>query len=143
MNRECFSVVVFDQSSSETRRFRIRNKTFYLLASLLFSLMLFFCDYIHIKKQAFDLNRLRQEARVQTSQIQFFTGRIEELEQRLSKLMDFNKRIRVIANLERNQEMVSFTGMEGIPSTDIREMWKPQHLAQNSSPVVLKTSSSF
>jgi prefoldin subunit 5 len=80
--------------------------------------MLFICDYIQVKKDAFDLNRLRQEARFQKSQIQFFTTRIEELEGQISKLMDFDKRIRIIANLERNQEMVPFIGMGGTLSTD-------------------------
>jgi prefoldin subunit 5 len=75
--------------------------------------MLFFCDYIQVKKEAFNLNRLRQESEIQKSQIQFFTMRIEELEGQLSKLMEFDKRIRMIANLERTQEMVPFIGMGG------------------------------
>lgn len=95
---------------------RIHKRAFYIIAFLLCFLMLFFCDYIQMKKQAFDLNRLRQEAQFQRSQIQFFTTRIEELEGQLSKLMDFDKRIRVIANLERNQEMVPLIGIGGVPS---------------------------
>jgi prefoldin subunit 5 len=78
--------------------------------------MIFFCDYIQLKKQAFNLNRLRQESEIQKSQIQFFTMRIGELEGQLTKLKEFDKRIRTIANLERTQEMVPFIGMGGDPS---------------------------
>jgi hypothetical protein len=40
------------------------------------------------------------------------------VEGQISKLMDFDKRIRIIANLEKNQEAVPFIGMGGTLSTD-------------------------
>ncbi len=118
MNQECYRIVFFDQGVLRTRHLKIYKKTFYLIAFLLFFLTIFFCDYIQMRKQAFDLNRVRQEAQFQKSQIQFFTMRIEELEGQLSKLMDFDKKIRVIANLERHEEMVPFIGIGGMPPTD-------------------------
>ncbi len=118
MNQECYGFIIFDPNSIRTRPLRIGKRTLYLIAFLLFSLMLFFCDYIQLKKHAFDLNRVRQEAQFQKSQIQFFTMRIEELEGQLSKLMDFDKKIRVIANLERHEEMVPFIGIGGMPPTN-------------------------
>ena len=79
-----------------------------------------------MRKQAFDLNRARQEVQLQKSQIQFFTMRIEALEGQLSKLMDFDKKIRVIANLEQNQGMVSFIGTGGIRPTNRRAHLKEE-----------------
>jgi len=68
-----------------------------------------------------ELNRLREETQTQKSQIHFFSARIEDLEKQLSKLKDFDKRIRIIANLERGQETTPFMGMGGPSSPDIRE----------------------
>jgi hypothetical protein len=116
MDRECYHIVFFGQGSLKTRHLKIHKKTFYLVTFCLFLFMLFFCDYIQVKKQAFNLNRLRQESTLQKSQIQFFSIRIEELEGQLSKLMEFDRRIRMIANLERTQEIVPFIGMGGDPS---------------------------
>ncbi len=118
MNQECYRILVFDQGALRTRHLKIYKRTFYLFAFLLFFLTIFFCDYIQMRKQAFNLNRVRQETQFYKSQIQFFTMRIEELEGQLSKLMDVDKRIRMIANLERNQEMVSFIGTGGTPPTN-------------------------
>jgi prefoldin subunit 5 len=94
-----------------------------------------------VKKQAFDLNRLRQEAQFQKSQIQFFTTRIEELEGKLFKLMDFDKRIRMIANLERNQETVPFIGMGGAPSNVRHNKLKTEWYPENSPALLSKTNS--
>ena len=126
MNQECYRIVFFDQGVLRTKHLKIYKRTFYLIAFLLFFLMIFFCDYIQMRKQAFDLNRARQEVQLQKSQIQFFTMRIEELEGQLSKLMDLDKRIRVIANLEQKQEMVSFIGTGGTPPSDRHDKVKTE-----------------
>ena len=124
MYRECYNIVFFDQGGLRPRHLKIHKKTFYLITFLLFFSMIFFCDYIQLKKQAFNLNRLRQESEIQKSQIQFFTMRIEELEGKLTKLKEFDKRIRMIANLERTQEMVPFIGMGGDPSVARHDKYK-------------------
>ncbi len=79
-----------------------------------------------MRKHAFDLSRVRRESQFQKSQIQFFTMRIEELEKQLSKLMDFDKKIRVIANLEQKQEMASLIGTGGTPPANRRAKIKTE-----------------
>ena len=46
------------------------------------------------------------------------------MEKQLSKLKDFDKKIRIIANLERSQESTPFMGMGGPSPSDIREKLK-------------------
>ena len=128
MDKEYFNVLIFGQKASKIRHLRLHRKTFkiafYLLAFALLSATFFFCDYIQVKKKIFELNRLREETQTQKSQIHFFSARIEDLEKQLSKLKDFDKRIRIIANLERGQEASPFMGMGGPSSSDIREKLK-------------------
>jgi len=128
VDKEYFNILIFGQKTSKTRHLRIRKKTFkivfYLFAFALLSATFFFCDYIQLKKKAFELSRLREETETQKSQIQFFSGRIEDLEKQLSKLKDFDKKIRIIANLEKGQETTSLMGVGGPSPSDIREKLK-------------------
>jgi murein DD-endopeptidase MepM/ murein hydrolase activator NlpD len=128
MDKEYFNILIFGHKTSRTRHFRIHKKTFkiglYLLAFTILFTTFFFCDYIQVKKRAFELNRLRQETQTQRSQIQFFSARIEDLEKQLTKLKDFDRKIRIIANLEKGTEMTPFMGMGGPSPSDIREKLK-------------------
>ncbi len=128
MDKEYFNILIFGQKASKTRNLRIHKKTFkivfYLFAFALLATTFFFCDYIQLRKRTFELSRLRQETETQKSQIQFFSGRIEDLEKQLSKLKDFDKKIRIIANLEKGQETTSLVGVGGPSPSDIREKLK-------------------
>ncbi|MGZ3525935.1 MAG: peptidoglycan DD-metalloendopeptidase family protein, partial [Thermodesulfobacteriota bacterium] len=109
---------------------RIHKKTFkiglYLAAFGLLSTIFFFCDYIQVRKKSFELSQLRQETESQRSQIHFFSSKIEDMEKQLSKLKDFDKRIRIIANLEKGQETSPNMGMGGASPSDVREKLKAE-----------------
>ena len=94
------------------------------MAFALLSTTFFFCDYIQVKKKAFELARLRQETQSQKSQLHFFSAKVEDLEKQLSKLKDFDKKIRILANLERGQETNALMGMGGPSPSDIRDKLK-------------------
>jgi hypothetical protein len=130
LDKEYFNILIFGHKTSKTRHLRIKRKTFkivfYVLTFAFLSTTFFFCDYIQLKKKAFELDRLRQETETQKSQIRFFSGRIEDLEKQLSKLKDFDKKIRIIANLEKGQETTSMVGLGGPSPSDIREKLKSE-----------------
>ena len=125
MDKENYNILIFGPKTSRTRHLKVRKKTFkvalYLLAFALLSTTFFLCDYIQVKKKVFELNRLRDETQTQKSQLHFFSSKIEDLEKQLSKLKDFDKKIRIIANLERGQETTSLMGMGGPSPSDIRD----------------------
>ncbi len=130
MDKEYLNILIFGHKTSKTQHLRIKRKTFkivfYVLTFAFLSTTFFFCDYIQLKKRAFELDRLRQETETQKSQIRFFSGRIEDLEKQLSKLKDFDKKIRIIANLEKGQETTSMVGLGGPSPSDIREKLKSE-----------------
>ena len=107
-----FDILIFDHTTSKTRRLRIHKETFkiatYLLAFAFLSITLFFFDYIQVKKKTPEIYRLRQELNTQMSQIQLFSAGIEHLEARLLKLNHLDGRIQKKANLqgieERNED---------------------------------------
>ena len=130
MDKDYFNILIFGQKTSKTRNFRIHKKSFkiglYLLAFGLLSTVFFFCDYIQVRKKGFELSQLRQETEDQRSKIHFFSAKIEDLEKQLSRLKDFDKKIRIIANLEKGQETTSFVGMGGPSPSDVRDKLKAE-----------------
>lgn len=125
MEKECYTILIFGHNTSKSRHLKIPRKTVriitYLLGFAFLSLTFFLCDYVQVKKRGYELSLLRKETQVQKSQIHFFSSRIETIEKQLSKLKDFDKRIRIIANLDKGQEPSPFMGMGGPSPSDIRD----------------------
>jgi murein DD-endopeptidase MepM/ murein hydrolase activator NlpD len=130
LDKDYFNVLIFGQKTSKTRHLRIHKKTFkiglYLLTFGILCTIFFLCDYIQVRKKTFELNQLQQQTQEQKSKIHFFASKIEDLEKQLSRLKDFDKRIRIIANLEKRQETTSFMGMGGPSPSDVREKLKAE-----------------
>lgn len=125
VDKEYINILIFGHKNSPSRHLKIKKKTFkiilYFSGFLLLCLTFFICDYIQVKKKAYEVARLRQETETQKSQLHFFSSKIEDLEKQISKLKEFDKRIRIIANLEKGQEVFPFMGMGGPYPSDIRD----------------------
>ena len=108
MAKACLNILIFDHDAPRTRHLRMHKATFRigscLIAFALFSIALFFGDYIQVRKNTYEISRLRQEMNVQMSQIQFLSGGINNLERQLSKLKNLGRRIHVMANLQGIEE---------------------------------------
>jgi len=117
LDKEHYSILIFGPSTSGTRHLRIAKKTFritlYLFAFFLLSSLFLLCDYIQVKKKVFEIGYLHEETQVQKAQIHFFSSKIEDLEKQVSKLKEFDKKIRIIANLEPGQETTPLVGIGG------------------------------
>jgi hypothetical protein len=128
MDKDYFNILVLGHTPFGIRRLRVQKETFKILFGLLLffqlSITFFLCDYIQVRKKQFNLNQLHQESQIQRYQIQSFSAKIEELEKKLSKLKSLDKKIRIIANLERGHENIPFIGMGGPPVSVIREKIK-------------------
>ena len=125
MDKDYFNILILGHNTFGIRRLRIRKERFkigvYLFAFLMLSITFFFCDYVQIRKKTFLLNRLRQEAQAQQSHIRLFSTKVEDLEKKLTRLKEFDKRIRTIANLEGTGKTTSFIAMGGSSSPGIQE----------------------
>ena len=133
MDKDYYNILIFGHTTFGIRNLRIKKETLinfiYLLAFFQLAVTFFLCDYIQVKKKTFLLSQMRQEALIQKSHIQSFSIKIEELEKRLAKLKDVDRRIRTIANLQRGQDNTLFIGMGGSPSPVIT--WKLKEETQN------------
>ena len=122
MDKDHLNILVFGHTTFGMRHLRVKKESFkmgiYLFSFFMLSITFLFCDYIQVRKKTFLLNQLRQESQIQKSYIQLFSKKTVELQQKLSRLRDIDHRIRIIANLERDQETLPFIGMGG-PSPSV------------------------
>jgi hypothetical protein len=125
MDKEYYNILILGHTTFGIRRLRIRRESFkigiYLLGFLILSITFFLCDYIQVRKKTFLLNQLRQEAQIQKSHIQLFSTKVEDLEKKLNRLKESDRRIRTIANLEGGGKTTSFIAMGGSSSPGIQE----------------------
>ncbi len=104
---------------SITRRF-IFTFIFLVLVSAAFVTYKGF-DYVKLKKQSFDtglllkkISRQNDEIKEQRSQIQNFAKDINKLKKNLIILSDFEKKVRVIADIKNNGDVMGFLGIGGV-----------------------------
>jgi murein DD-endopeptidase MepM/ murein hydrolase activator NlpD len=63
----------------------------------------------------------------QKAQIQSFSDRVKDLETQLSRLKDFDRKIRIIANIKKGEETATIMGIGGPSPSDIREKLKREN----------------
>ncbi len=83
-------------------------------------------DYLKLKKQAFDtdlmlktINEQKNEIKEQRIQVQSFAKDIGKLKKKLVSLSDFEKKVRLIANIKQNDDFTGFLSIGGISREDL------------------------
>ncbi|MBI3398533.1 MAG: M23 family metallopeptidase [Deltaproteobacteria bacterium] len=104
MKKRFFTVFIVPQDPSHIRKFRL---PFNLLKTILvicgisfmgFSYILF--DYTNLKFKSHELNAMRKENAEQKIQLQAFASKMTDLEFQMAKLKQFDKKLRIITNME-------------------------------------------
>lgn len=99
-----FTVFIVPQDPSHIRKFKLPLnvlKTIAVAASISFagfSFILF--DYAKVKLKTHELNMLRKENAEQKIQLQAFASKMTDLEFHMAKLKQFDKKLRIITNME-------------------------------------------
>jgi murein DD-endopeptidase MepM/ murein hydrolase activator NlpD len=100
---ERYSLIVVTDETKPIRRFDVPKQTFKRalqgagLAALLLSFGL--VDYVRVRLDNAELARLRVETVEQRARIAAFDSTVSEVEARLSRLAEFERKVRTIANL--------------------------------------------
>lgn len=98
-----YTVMIFRDHSSPVRRYKVardRLKRAALIAgcaALLFSFVL--VDWVRVRSDVRELEALRAETAEQREQIAQFAEKMQELDTRFARLNEFERKVRVIANL--------------------------------------------
>lgn len=115
--QEVYTVVVLPSPTSEPYRFTLRKNILKSLIgfSSVFILLLiaFFARYFLMLDQLSDLKDLRRETKAQKIQIQSFVGTIDDLKKQMTRLVEFDRKLRVITDIGLGQEHMSSLGRGG------------------------------
>jgi murein DD-endopeptidase MepM/ murein hydrolase activator NlpD len=123
MRQKEYSFLIFNHTGSPIKRLTVSGKVFttviFAAAVLLIALTAFTVDYLSLRKNASTAvilaNRVTQQDDMidhQRNQIKNFASQINELKDQLTGLNDFEKKMRIIANYESQEDDAD--GMLGI-----------------------------
>ena len=112
------TIVLLPDGSTKVKQFRIPRFLFVLSVFVLLGCGMFLTwiirDYRMIKPAVFRLAQLRKENEQQKRQFVHLVGRINQLTQRMSELQEFDHRLKVMVNLEADED---YQGVHGVGGT--------------------------
>jgi murein DD-endopeptidase MepM/ murein hydrolase activator NlpD len=105
LDKRFLTLFVLTNDASKTRQFRLPFRSLKIAGAVsgLFALVLAFVlfDYAKLKSVDMEYGSLKMASSEQRLTMQAFASRIKELEGQLAKLSLFDKKIRIIANIEK------------------------------------------
>jgi septal ring factor EnvC (AmiA/AmiB activator) len=121
-----YNILIFSKKASAIKRYRLPRplaKLILFLIPIFFILLGYFSfDYVIMRQNVEELSRLREETQLQRSQMHFFSEKIGNLEKKIAGMREFDRRLRLLANLEGSEENTRrFFGVGGPSPEDIRE----------------------
>ncbi|MFQ5949815.1 MAG: M23 family metallopeptidase [Nitrospiria bacterium] len=120
--RDFYTIVILPSPTSEPYRFTLSKPVFKYLAgfSSVFMLLLvaFFVRYFLMVDQLADLRNLRKETKTQKIQIQSFLSTIDDLKNQMTRLVEFDRKLRVITDIGPPQENLNSFGLGGSEDAD-------------------------
>lgn len=115
--RDVYTVVILPSPTAEPYRFTLRKTILKALVgfSSVFVILLavFFARYSLMLDQLSDLKDLRRETKAQKIQIQSFVGTIDALKKQMTRLVEFDRKLRVITDIGLGQEHAGMLGRGG------------------------------
>jgi len=117
MGKDSYTVIVVPQRSSSVKRYKVSKGKLKGLISIFASIVLIsswlLYDYSKVKMQMWELKDLREVNQSQKEQIESFSDKISSLETQMSKLRQFDAKLRVITNLEKPGSTEQYIGIGG------------------------------
>ena len=87
---------------------------------LILIMMYFSYDYIHIRREQAELKRLKQQTVEQRKQIDGLVAKVDQFASKMEELKQFDKKIRIMANLETGRDKEQLLGIGGPMSEENR-----------------------
>jgi murein DD-endopeptidase MepM/ murein hydrolase activator NlpD len=114
---QSYTIMILPNPASKTYRFSISKKALKIVVgstSLLTVLILvFLVQYALMMGKMMELNSLRQETKAQKVQIQTFAQNIEGIKQQMTRLREFDAKLRMITDIGLPKERTQLLGMGG------------------------------
>ena len=125
---ERYSLIVVSDETAPIRRFDVRKtmvrRAMYAGVALMALFLLGTVDYVRVRIQHVELQRLRAESAAQQAKIDAFGETVAEVESELASVREFERKVRMIANLPGSaaaggDEIVGVGNAAGAPPSDL------------------------
>jgi murein DD-endopeptidase MepM/ murein hydrolase activator NlpD len=123
-----YHIVVFKDSQGRSNKFSLRGYAFLFVAVLLAGLLAgnayflkFYSDHHFLRREADRSEKVIQEQKVQLLSI---TNKLKEMEKDLSRVRDFNTKLRVMINMDQTR-MDEVTALGGSENQEFSEGYLP------------------
>ena len=97
----------------------VKGVTLFMMG-LILTMMYFSYDYIHIRREHAELKRLKQQTVEQKKQIEGLVDKVDQFAFKMEELKQFDKKIRIMANLESRRDREQLLGIGGPVSEEKR-----------------------
>ncbi len=111
------TILFLPRGSKKIRKINVPNRFISIFASIIFLITLGFgwliADYKKIKTQILELNYLKEENRIQKIQLIALSKKINQINQTMANIQEFDHKLRVMTNTESSGEQDQFLGLGG------------------------------
>lgn len=117
MANKGYTIIVVSPKLNRIKKFRFSLFFPKFLAFSLFLILLGFSytlqDLIKLRSEIFELEMLRRETSSQRSQIRWFAVHVNDLKENITRLSNFDRKLRIVANLQSPTPYHRLSGMGG------------------------------
>ena len=118
------TILFLPGGSNKVRKINVPNVVVFFFVSIIILVTLgigwLFTDYRKIKTQIPELEYLREENRIQKIQLIALTQKIAQINRNMARLQEFDRKLRVMTNLEPSGEHDQFLGLGGSNSNILK-----------------------
>jgi murein DD-endopeptidase MepM/ murein hydrolase activator NlpD len=124
MPKNFYTLLILPKKHSSAKKMSlsgtlVKGVTIFMMG-LILMMMYFSYDYIHIRREHAELKRLKQQTAEQKKQIEGLVDKVDQFAFKMEELKQFDKKIRIMANLESRRDREQLLGIGGPVSEEKR-----------------------
>jgi murein DD-endopeptidase MepM/ murein hydrolase activator NlpD len=124
MPKNFYTLLILPKKDSSAKKISlsstlVKGVSIFVMGLILF-VMYFSYDYIHIRREQAELKRLKQQTAEQRKQIDGLVAKVDQFSIKMDELRQFDKKIRIMANLVTGRDKEQLLGIGGPVSEENR-----------------------
>ena len=124
MPKNFYTLLILPKKDSSAKKISlsstlVKGVSIFVMGLILF-VMYFSYDYIHIHREQAELKRLKQQTAEQRKQIEGLVTKVDQFAVKMDELRQFDKKIRIMANLVTGKDKEQLLGIGGPASEENR-----------------------
>jgi len=124
MQKNFYTLLILPKKQSSAKKMNLSSTLVkgvsVVMMGLILIMMYFTYDYIHIRREQVELKHLKQANAEQKKQLEGLVTKVDQFASKMEELKQFDKKIRIMANLETRRDREQLLGIGGPVSEEKR-----------------------